>query len=397
MQSLSEITMVIPTYWGAAGEKVVLDEKIVFDHPTPLDQKGTLARLIESFNVVEGIKDCSITVIPVANTPLIIDKVTEKVKNILEPYKDQYRISILDERKLSQLRENLRQKGIDEDYIDLVSIKNYASVRNACSIAGILNKSKITIFIDDDEVFTDSDFLKKVKTGVGKVINGTEIKALAGYYLQPDTYRLDESRVPNWRKPYWNNTRAMNEAFKKFIGNPPRYKKTPFVFGGNMAVQLDTLMMVPFDPMITRGEDIDFLINLKTEGIDFFLDRELSIKHLPPPSKRVEWKTLREDAIRFLYNRKKIRDFNLNTAFFDPYPGLFLKDDLEERIIGTAKLLIDEYRSQGDKNAIEECNKIIKYVKSDPFKNLDIRKWLSDLKTMWQKITPILLETEPFV
>lgn len=390
MHSKNEVTIVIPTYWGAGGKKVVLGEKIVFDHPTPLDQEGTLSRLIDSFKVVERIDECLVTVIPVANTPEIIEEVTEKVKNILKPFMRRYKIDILDEIKLSELRKELKQEGVESSALELLSLKNYASVRNVCSIAGILNKSKFVVFIDDDEVFTDPDFLVKIKSGIGKYIENTEIKSLAGYYLQPDSYKLDESRVPSWRKQHWNNASAMNEAFEKFIGNPPRYKKTPFVFGGNMAVELDTLMRVPFDPKITRGEDIDFLINLKTEGIDFYLDRELSIKHLPPSVKRAEWKTLKEDSIRFLYSRKKIQDFNLDVGFFDPYPGLFLKEDLEDRIIKTAEILIEEYRSRGSRDDIEECNKIIDYVKSEPFSDFDTKKWLSDLKERWQKITQLL-------
>ncbi len=48
-----------------------------------------------------------------------------------------------------------------------------------------------------------------------------------------------------------------------------------------MVLTLSPLMKVPIDPGITRGEDIDFLLNLRVNGITFFLDRELSLKHHP--------------------------------------------------------------------------------------------------------------------
>ena len=47
--------------------------------------------------------------------------------------------------------------------MELVNLNNYAAVRNICALAGICNGSRYTIFIDDDEVFTDPDFLKKIE------------------------------------------------------------------------------------------------------------------------------------------------------------------------------------------------------------------------------------------
>ncbi len=47
--------MVIPTYWGQdnTGEA---DEEIVFDHPTMLDETGTLGRLLESLSIFKEVE-----------------------------------------------------------------------------------------------------------------------------------------------------------------------------------------------------------------------------------------------------------------------------------------------------------------------------------------------------
>jgi len=47
----------------------------------------------------------------------------------------------------------------------------------------------------------------------------------------------------------------MNQAFRTVIddGASPRFRPTPFVFGGNMAITRDLFSVVPFDPAITRG------------------------------------------------------------------------------------------------------------------------------------------------
>jgi hypothetical protein len=383
---MKEFTMVIPTYWGE-GEGEKQSEDIVFDHPTLLNEEGTLGRLLESLNIFKQLTG-KIIVISVANTQRIADAVKSKVDQIIEPFRSQYDIENVGQYTLETITDRLAGKGVSKSALELVNLNNYASVRNICSLAGIINGTKYTIFIDDDEVFTDPDFLEKVEENMESIIAGEKIEALAGYYLQPDTYRLDESKVPQWRAPWWNNAAAMNAAFEKVIGQEPRLKPTPFVFGGNMTVSLEMLKKVPFDPRITRGEDIDFLLNLRIQGVTFFLDRKLAIKHLPPESAQKAWKKVREDAIRFLYERKKVRDHaELTLTELQPYPGLFLGDDLEERIIKTNELLKQNYEAEHDEEGLQQCEKTILMTEENRWGQIDTRAWLKQLTTQWQEVT----------
>jgi len=288
---------------------------------------------------------------------------------------------------LERLKGKLVIAGVDVDILGWLHLDNYAAVRNMCALAGILNASRYTIFIDDDEVFEDPQFLEKIEADMEIAVQGRRIQALAGYYLQPDTYRLDESKVPDWRRPYWNNAAVMNQAFDTFIGREPRLKRTPFVFGGNMTLELDVLKKVPFDPKITRGEDIDYLLNLAMNDIPFYLDNKLAVTHLPPPSHQPDWKKLREDAVRFMYERKKVRDSGLPLELLQPYPGLFLGDDLEERIIRTNRLLQERYRAEGDQLGQDECEKTISLIEENPWESLDTRAWLGEITARWQRLT----------
>ena len=392
---MGEFTMVIPSYWGksegGAGKTSAAREagrdKIVFDHPTLLSEEGTLGRLLMSLETLGEVSG-KIVIISVANEPAITKEVERKVDAIIAPFKARYDITNISQAALEKAKARLAEKGVSEQALELVNLDNYAAVRNMCAFAGVLNGSPYTIFIDDDEVFTDSDFLKKIAENMGRKIDGKRIEALAGYYLQPDTYRLDESKVPDWRKPYWNNTEAMNKAFEQIIGSGKRLKPTPFVFGGNMTLSLEVLRKVPFDPRITRGEDIDYLLNLRINGITFYLDRELAITHLPPPSSQDEWKKVREDAIRFLYERKKLRDHEqLKLEELQPYPGLFLGDDLEERIVKTCELLKAEYREQMDTKGVSECEKTIALTKKPLWGQVETRQWLEELTKCWRELT----------
>lgn len=44
--------MVIPTYWGRESSIGWKEGDAVYDHPTPLDREGTLARAIESIKIL---------------------------------------------------------------------------------------------------------------------------------------------------------------------------------------------------------------------------------------------------------------------------------------------------------------------------------------------------------
>ena len=60
----------------------------------------------------------------------------------------------------------------------------------------------------------------------------------------------------------------------------------------------------------------------------------------------------------------------------DPYPGEFLKDDLEERIFRSNQMLAIDYLHQGDQKGALECMnniylaRIQAVPREDPFQNL---------------------------
>jgi hypothetical protein len=90
---------------------------------------------------------------------------------------------------------------------------------------------------------------------------------------------------------------------------------------------------VCFDPGITRGEDIDYLINARLQGINWWFDPNLTILHLPPRQFETPlYQRTREDVFRFIYEREKLRLHGLvKPAWLEPYPGALLGDDLVEQ------------------------------------------------------------------
>ena len=156
---MRNFTMVIPSYWGRAGHELVGSEKIVFDHPTALDETGTLARLLDSLSIFDTF-DGQVAIIAVANDPAIADDVRRRVDEIIAPYQKIFNVANFSQQTIDQLKQLGADKGLSSESLNLLNLDSYAAVRNMCSMAGILNASEATIFIDDDEVFIDKDFLK---------------------------------------------------------------------------------------------------------------------------------------------------------------------------------------------------------------------------------------------
>jgi hypothetical protein len=150
---------------------------------------------------------------------------------------------------------------------------------------------------------------------------------------------------------------------------------------------------VPFDPKVPRGEDIDFLINAKMFGFPFFLDNQLSILHLPPPKTHPVWRRLREDIYRFIFQRTKIESqkemegmTKVHPEEFDPYPGCFLKRDLEEKIEKSCRLLAKQYLVEGEEKGNKEALKNIELATGDAVSKFDPFQNLLKLKRGWQKL-----------
>ena len=119
---------------------------------------------------------------------------------------------------------------------------------------------------------------------------------------------------------------------------PRRVVETPIVFGGNIVLQRSLFAEIPFDPNIPRGEDIDYLINARLLGYQFWLDKELIVIHMPPVDYRTPLGlTVKQDVSFFIYQRTKLA-FAQGVGLeemkgLNPYPGRFLQRDLEEHAV----------------------------------------------------------------
>jgi hypothetical protein len=352
-------TMVIPSYWGRKKEEGWKSTDSVYDHPTPLDGEDTLCRALESLTILEN-KNFDLIILGVATAKDIQEEVEERLEEIIDRANPAVPTHLFSYNSLRHVHTHLAQNGHDE-LIPLLQLDGYSNVRNLCVFVPHLINSEVSVLIDDDEIFEDSQFMNKAQEHIGKMFGKDRVLAVAGFYINPDGDYFLHKEFSNWMT-YWDKFDCMNRAFAEIIAKGPRLKETPFAFGGNLVIHRDLFTLIPFDPSIPRGEDIDFLINARMFGYKTYMDNTLSIKHDAPPKTYPVWRRVREDILRFVFEKNKLEDQDLTQDMvkvsaedLDPYPGEFLKDDLEEKVFWSNQMLAIDYLSQGEKRAANEC------------------------------------------
>ena len=382
--------MLIPSYWARESKDGGRVGDAVYDHPTPLDESGTLLRVLQSLDILED-KDFQVVVIAAATAVDIEERVEEKVAGIIKKASRtaDVDIKLFAKSHQGEIHDLLQSRGMDE-YVPLLQLRGYSNIRNLCLFIPHILGSDLAVLIDDDEVFEDTQFMGKAKEFIGSVVGDRTVHAVAGYYLQPDGGNRTIKKRSPWME-YWGQYKVMDEGFDRIIWTTTRLKQTPFVFGGNMVIHRELFTVVPFDPDVTRGEDIDYLINARMFGFSFFLDNKLSIRHLPPPKSHPVWLQLREDIYRVIYERAKLEGqvekegmVRVAPEDLDPYPGRFLRSDLEEKIEGACRLLSEEYLMQGDNAGSKEALLNIELARTDAVPVSNPFKDLCELQERWK-------------
>ena len=382
--------MIIPSYWSRERRVGWKKGDAIYDHPTPLDETGTLKRLLESISILHDL-NFELVILAMPTSIDITEEVEEKVKRIVSSVSLPIKISVIGPSQLQNIKK-LFIKNNQRELADLINFFGYSNIRNLCLLIPAIKNADIAILIDDDEMFQDPEFIQKVKEHFIHPIDNNQAYGIAGFYVNNDHDFLINKSFEPWMK-FWDKNERMNEAFRKIIGNPPRIKETPFVFGGNMIIPKELYRKIMFDPHVPRGEDIDYLINARMYGYTFYLDNQLSIVHLPPPKSHPTWQRLREDIYRFVYEREKIKHQKkasnlrmIQPEDFDPYPGCFLKDDLEEKIKNANTLLAEEYAAHNEYLSQNEAIKNIDLVSLDAIPHFDPVTVYDQLRNRWETL-----------
>ena len=331
--------VVIPTYISSSRRRSEARSVIAnYDHTTNIGEVGELERCLKSLEIVENL---GLVIVLVAADKNVEEEAVNKVKLTVASHPNISTL-VIGASEAELMRRRLEQLHHD-DIAKKVVLKGYANIKNLGIILAKAFGFDGVVFLDDDVVIEDPQFMTKAVYGLGKLTKaGVPILVKTGYYLNASGSYLS-SWEDKWYNKFWQQGSAFNEWISKAIAGP-RLTRSNHVCGGCLAIHKEAFSRVCFDPYITRGEDLDYMLNLRMHGSDIWFDNNWVMKHLPPKTPS-EGNRFRQDIYRWLYEQAKL-EFSwskidlqkVTAASLMPYPGPLLGKGLKNRIAITARL-----------------------------------------------------------
>lgn len=329
--------ILIPVFISARRHAEVGQVTSTYDHTTSLSSQGELPRCLDSLRKVRGLGHI---VILVAAEPSIENQAASKARSIAEYFSD-LSITVVGAPELALIRQRMEQLGVPVR--NEVGLSGYGAVRNLGLLVANMLDFDAAVFLDDDSVVEDEAFLEKAMYGLGKLTRrGVPILAKTGYYLNEEGSFLS-NKPTKWYDHFWQQGKAFNAWITKAMAGP-RLSRSNHVCGGCLALHKEAFRRVSFDPWVARGEDLDYMLDLRMYGSDIWFDNQWVMRHLPPATPR-EGLRFRQDIFRWLYEYRKIEYartqidlLQIKPQSLQPYPGPFLESNITKRIRRTALL-----------------------------------------------------------
>lgn len=330
--------VIIPTFHTGRRHRSGSNAVAVYDHATPLNEPGELGRCLES---LEKVDDLGLVVVLVSAEAAISRQAEEKVRAIVEAH-PRLNVMVVGQDALALIRQRMDQLNVGKlDYE--IGLSGYGATRNVGLVVASMLGFDAVVFIDDDEVIDSPRFLHEAMYGLGKLTRkGIPILAKTGYYINDQG-----SYLSKWEDAWYNRFWQQGAAFNQWISaamKGPRLSRSNHVCGGCLAVHKEAYRRLAFDPWIARGEDLDYMLDLRMYGSDIWFDNKWKLRHLPPESAS-EGDRFRQDIFRWIYEYRKLEysraliDLQqVKPESLEPYPGPFLEPGLARRIAITALL-----------------------------------------------------------
>ena len=329
--------IVIPTYWtdGAAEERRpgAYDHATLFSDPHP-ELEACLSSLVQ----VRGLPRIVLLVVCPEE---LCDAVVRRIEGMLaeRPSLD---VLMVTGREAAAISTAVGRTAPAVG-TGAVSLEGYGAIRNmGLAVAAVLGHD-VVVFLDDDEVVLGPDFMKKALYGMGRETRQRlPILVKSGYfYDRKGSPMADTTKKMGITNRWWTKRIEFNRWMAPALKGT-RISRSNYLCGGCFAVHARVFRRVAFDPYITRGEDLDYLFNLRLFGLDAWFDNAWAVRHLPPAETESAPRFL-QNVYRWYYEREKLAyaarrpDLNQVTpASLMPYPGPWISDELDDRVRKTA-------------------------------------------------------------
>ena len=328
--------IVIPTYWCGRRGAGSSAGGPVYDYVTPIDQPGNLARCLDSLQRVTGLGR---VIVLVAAEPGTENQAAEKVREILGRY-PHMELAMVAAPEHRHIHRRMEQIGLGA-LASCASLAGYGAVKNLGILAASIFGHDTVVFLDDDVIVDRPDFLERALYGIGaQTPSGGLVTAKTGYFYDAQGKRLAQPEKRWYRKP-WSKVREFNAYFGPALEGP-RLSRANTAAASCMVLHAETFGSVSFDPWITKGEDLDYVISCRMYHQDIWLDNKLGVQRMP--RERMETPAhFQQDVVRWFYQSRKVEFakaqidlMRVEPHTMEPYPGKWLTHKVDRQALATA-------------------------------------------------------------
>lgn len=331
--------IVIPSYWDRSARPGPLGERGVYDYTTPIDKPlPELEVCLSSLEHVSGV----LRVIVLVVAPQDCEEAARaRVNSICRAHADLNPL-VIGAREASHV-ERAVSRMAHHVAGEAVSLRGYGAIRNmGLALAAILGHD-VVVFLDDDEVALGEDYLTKAVWGLGSLTRqNLQVLVKSGFFI-------DELGSPYaepsgaWSEKYWSKAADFNRVMERAQTSASRITRSNHLCGGCCALHAAAFSKAPFDPYITRGEDLDYVLNVRAMGMDVWFDNEWCVQSQPPEEMAGAPSLFMQDVHRWLYEYRKLDAMNarrdlhtITPESLMPYPAPWLSSGVRRRVFRTA-------------------------------------------------------------
>ncbi|QOY60598.1 glycosyltransferase family 2 protein [Thermophilibacter immobilis] len=330
--------IIIPSYWAQGNQPGTLGERGVYDYTTPIDKPlPELELCLASLEQVRGVLR---VVVLVVAPPSCADSARARVNSICRAHASLNPLVIGDqeaahvEKAVGRMAHHVTG--------ETVSLRGYGAIKNmGLAVASVFGYD-VAVFLDDDEVVLDPDFLVNAVYGLGSLTRqNLQILAKSGFFIDASGSPYAQGSDA-WSEKYWTKADDFNRIMEKAQG-PVRITRSNHMCGCCCALHAAAFTKIPFDPYITRGEDLDYLLNLRANGLDVWFDNAWCVRSQPPEEMAPMPSLFMQNVHRWLYEYRKLdamnsrRDLRMVTReSLMPYPAPWLSSEVRRRVFQTA-------------------------------------------------------------
>ena len=331
--------VIIPSYWAQGEKPGALGERGVYDYTTRIDRP--LPELESCLSSLEQVSGVLRVIVLVVAPPSCADSARARVNSICRAHADLNPLVIGAQEAAHVERAVARMAHHVAG--ETVSLRGYGAIRNmGLAVASILGHD-VVVFLDDDEVVLDKDFLLKAVWGLGSLTRqNLKVLVKSGFFVDElDSPYAEPSE--EWSERYWSKAADFNKVMERAQTSSTRITRSNHLCGGCCALHAAAFTRVPFDPYITRGEDLDYVLDLRANGLDVWFDNEWFVRAQTPEEPAPVPSTFMQDVYRWLYEYRKLDAMNarrdlrtITPESLMPYPAPWLTPDVRRRVFQTA-------------------------------------------------------------